>query len=711
MSRDLCEHCALPLGRWPYRGEAGGETRHYCCYGCFIGWQASNGGGDDAVAAGYLIRLGVGGFLAMNIMLFSLMIYTGTLDTDAGLRDLFHGILWLLATPVVVILGAPFLIESIAEIARGRLPPSLLIVIGAGSAYGFSAIATFAGGDRVYFDTATMVLVLFTLGRFLEANGKARATRSLKPFLEPERAMVVAIENDAAREIPLSDVRPGTVIRVAPGVTIPVDGKVRDGVSEADEAHLTGEARPVLKQPGSPVMAGTTNGEGTLTIRADVAGLDSRWIGICRELRAALARPSRAQRIADQTSQVFVPVVLLIAAATAAYQWPASETGALMSGLAVLVVACPCALGLAAPLATSIAIGDLAAKGILVRSAAALETAGRVRAIAFDKTGTLTLGRPSCTEIVDAATDQGRLLAAAASVASGSGHPISKAVIETARMHSVDWRCARGIAVQPGSGVAGMDGTVEVLLGSERWFRSMDMKVPNALGIAAERLASEGRLLAFVGWNGEARGLIAFDDPVRGEARDVLDWLAREHIAAAVLSGDGSVQTGQLCGALGIDRWRAGLSPEEKQHVLAEIFAGAQPVAMVGDGLNDAPAMAASAVGIAVGRSADLTRETAEIVLPPARLGLLPELLATARRARRTIATNLGWAFGYNAIALGLAASGALQPVMAAALMAGSSLVVVANSVARRAAAGTTQSNKERLEVSDSQSMAIVGPS
>ena len=711
MKQGLCEHCALPLGRWPYQGEAGGETRHFCCYGCFIGWQASNGGGDDAVAAGYLIRLGVGGFLAMNIMLFSLMIYTGSLDTDAELRDLFHLILWLLATPVVIILGAPFLIESAVEMARGRLPPSLLIVIGAGSAYGFSAIATLAGGDRVYFDTATMVLVLFTLGRFLEANGKARATRSLKPFLEPERATVAAVENGTVREIPLSDVQPGMVIQVAPGATIPVDGEVRDGVSETDEAHLTGEARPVLKRPGSPVMAGTMNGEGMLTIRADVAGLDSRWIGICRELRAALARPSRAQRIADQTSQVFVPVVLLIAAVTTAYQWPAGEAGALMAGLAVLVVACPCALGLAAPLATSIAIGDLAGRGILVRSASALETVGRIRGLAFDKTGTLTLGRPSCVEIFGETIDQFQLIAAAASVASGSRHPLSRAVIEVAGDRNVDWRCARDIVVRPGSGVAGMDGMTEVLLGSERWFRDRGIIIPKALETAAGRQASRGHLLTFVGWNGSARGLFAFDDPVQRQARDVLSWLARERIATAVVSGDGLAQTERLCRSLGIETWRSDLSPEEKQEALARIFARARPVAMVGDGLNDAPAMAASAVGIAVGRSADLTRETAEVVLPQARLGLLPDLIGTARRARRTIATNLGWAFGYNAIALGLAASGALRPVMAAALMAGSSLVVVANSVARRQSAPTAQLKKKGPAVSDSQSMAVVGPS
>lgn len=683
MSEGLCEHCSLPLGSWPYEGGGQGEVRNFCCYGCFIGWQAAHGGGDEATAAGFLIRLGIGGFLAMNIMLFSLVLYSGTLDAEIVLKQVIHWILWGLATPVLLILGGPFMVETAKELVRGRLSPSFLIVLGATAAYVYSVIAIFAGSDRVYFDTATMVLVLFTLGRFLEAHGRARATRSQRPFLEPERATATVMRDGAKQELPLSEVETGMMVCIGPGARILIDGEVRDGISEASEALMTGEARPVPKQPGASVLAGTINGEGTLLVEASVAALDSRWIGICRDLRLALSKPSRAQRIADQAARIFVPLVVALAAVTATYHWPLGATDALMAGLAVLVVACPCALGLAAPLATSIAIGDLARRGILIRSAGALETLGRVEKLALDKTGTLTAGHPRCVSVVGDDVSAESLLIAAASVATRSPHPLAHAVVEAAEDRGMSIQAARDTETVPGMGVLGLHEGAPVFLGNRRWLAELGIATPQVLEDAADSLASEGRMLSFVAWGGETHGLFAFEDPIHSEAAPLLSWLQQVGITTTVLSGDGALQTERLCRSLGIKSWSAELSPEEKRQALHQHASERRPVAMVGDGLNDAPAMTAAAVGIAVGRSADLARETADAVLPRGGLGLLPQLITTARRSNAAISTNLAWAFGYNAIALALAASGSLQPVAAAALMAGSSLFVVGNSIVR----------------------------
>ncbi len=683
MSEGLCEHCSLPLGSWPYEGEGQGEVREFCCYGCFIGWQAAHGGGEEATAAGFLIRLGIGGFLAMNIMLFSLVLYSGTLDAEIVLKQVVHWILFALATPVLLILGWPFMVETGKDLVHGRLSPSFLIVLGGSAAYFYSAIATFSGSDRVYFDTATMVLVLFTLGRFLEAHGRARATRSLRPFLEPESAMATVVCDGAKSELPLSEVEPGMTVCIEPGARILIDGKVHEGVSEAGEALMTGEARPVPKRPGVQVLAGTINGEGTLVVEAAVAGLESRWIGICRDLRLALSQPSRAQRIADRAARIFVPLVVALAAITTTYHWSLGATDALMAGLAVLVVACPCALGLAAPLATSMAIGDLARRGILVRSAGALETLGRVGMLALDKTGTLTAGQPRCVSVVGDDNEAEYLLIAAASVATRSQHPLARAVVDAAEDRGVDIKAAQDIETVPGMGARGLYEGEPVFLGSRRWLIDFGIAVPHELDTQAKAFASEGRMISFVAWSGKARGLFAFDDPIHTEAVSLLSWLQHIGITTTVLSGDGPLQTERLCRSLGIGSWSAELSPEEKRQALERLWSERRPVAMVGDGLNDAPAMTASAVGIAVGRSADLAREIAEAVLPQGGLGLLPQLITTARKSKTAISTNLAWAFGYNAIALALAASGSLQPVVAAALMAGSSLFVVGNSIFR----------------------------
>lgn len=681
----FCDHCHLPLGQWPHAGEAEGATGQFCCYGCFIGWQTAHGGGDDAVAAAFLIRLGLGAFLAMNIMLFSLLLYSGALDgIDTGLRPYIHILLWVLATPVLTVLGGPFFKEAFTELLRGRLAPSLLIVIGTSAAYAYSAIATLQGADRIYFDTVTMVLVFFTLGRYLEASGRARAARSLQPLLEAEHQLVRCHVEGQDMMCRLAAVTRGTLVRIWPGERIPVDGVVVEGVSQTEEAMLTGESRPVAKLPGSPVLAGSINGDGDLLIEASADGLESRWIAICCDVRAALSRPTQAQRVAEKVAQVFIPLVILIAAATVWTNWQLGAGDmAFLSGLAVLVVACPCALGLAAPLATSLAVAHLTRNGVLIRSGAVLETLAGIRAVAFDKTGTLTQSNIRYHEMASAQAKSDTVFRYAAAIASHSHHPLSRALCNEASRKGHSAMQASSVQIVTGKGAKGTVRGQCVLVGSRRWLEAEGLRFPSKLEKTAGDAAVNGRMLVFAGWGEHIRGVFAFDDAVHPQAKALIGTLKQQGLKPLVLSGDGETQTERLCTEIGVDQWHGELLPGDKQNLLKQIANELGPVAMVGDGVNDAPAMTQAAIGIAVGEGTGIARETAGIVLPPGGIAQLPELLETARRTKRTIVANLAWAFGYNGIAVVLATLGLLQPVIAAALMAGSSLFVVVNTIAK----------------------------
>ena len=683
-----CEHCGLSIGKWSHVAEIEGDENTFCCYGCFVGWQASRGGGDDSSAVGFLIRLGVGAFLTMNIMLISLLLYTGALDgLHADLKPYAHGILWALATPAIVVLGGPFFKESAQGIAERRLVPSMLIVLGTSAAYTYSAVATLLGWDRVYFDTAAMVLVLFTLGHYLEANNRARAVRSLKPMMEAERQRVNHLLDGARHEIKIADVVPGMIIQVEPGERIPVDGIVTQGISQAQEATLTGEPHPIEKTAGSRVLAGSINGDHTLLIETNTSGLDSNWIAICRDVRDALTQPTHLQRIAEKTAVVFVPLVLIVAGLTVWLHLHKGNDGgvALLAGMAVLVVACPCALGLAAPLATSIALSRLVETGILLRNGAVLETVASLRSVALDKTGTLTTGQITCTDIVtsDPAIDSAEVLQRAAALAQSSMHPLSLSVLREISKRELSFEPANEARVIPGMGIKGTcDGDMHYL-GNERWLRNETVPIVHTIIDAAEDAATRGKMVTFVAWGGVCRCLLVFDVPQHPQSGTTVNALQGSHIDVAVLTGDGQVQARQFCQSIGVSDCFAELTPNEKKDIVVSWSERKGPIAMVGDGLNDALALTAADVGIAVGTATDLTRETADVVLHTDDVSSLLPLISVAKITRQTIITNLFWAFGYNSIAIAFAVAGWLLPVIAALLMAGSSLIVVANTMFR----------------------------
>jgi P-type Cu2+ transporter len=674
-----CAHCELPIGRWGRCRELSGHALWFCCHGCALAYQVRHGERDEPEAAAWLIRLGVAGFLVMNIMLLSLLGYTGGFSgSDAGLRQPVNVLLWVLATPLLLIAGGPFFAAAWQAGKRGGITTDTLVAVGVAAAYGYSAWAVLRGADEVYFDTVSMVLILFTLGRYLEAQGRLRAMRSLVPMLQAQRAEVRVVQSTADGDgetlRPVTQLRAGELVRVLPGERIAVDGIVVAGRSACDESVLTGRPGLQPKAAGAVVRSGSLNGEGPLWIRATVAGHSTRWIHIGRLVREALAAKSLAGSVVDRAAALFLPAVLLLAAGTATY-W-SSRLGAsqgLLAGLAVLVVACPCSLGLAAAMAHAIAIGAAAQRGLLVRGGGVLERLATLRGVAFDKTGTLT---QATLEPVSLATDGASevdVLRRASALAQASDHPAARGVLQMAPRNDRGDARAQDTLVRAGAGVRGLVDGQGCAIGSAAWMTECGYRLEPALA----RQLPGGCTPLFVGWEGCVRGLIALRAVPLPEAAGVIAELRARGLEVWLLSGDEPAACAELAARLGIAHWQGALSPEDKTRRLQRESARAGAFAMVGDGLNDGPVLAAAAVGIAVGDATDLAKESADVVLPRGALDALPWLLQHAQQVRRAVRDNLAWAFGYNAVALGLAASGLLQPVIAAALMAGSSLLVV----------------------------------
>lgn len=677
----LCSHCSLPIGLRPMERRINGEACAFCCYGCCIAFQVKSGRHEEWEAAWLLIQLGVGGFLSMNIMMFSLLLYSDAFTgVDAGVLPWIHLLLWIFATPAVVILGGPYLREMWLNGIQGRVTSSALIVLGVAAAYLYSAFAVFEGSTHVYFDTAVMVLMLFTVGRYLEAVGRARAARDLEPLMAAESESATVVDGAAEIRRPVREVTAGVLVRVRPGERIPVDGVVVEGESNTDEAVITGESRQVTKGAGSTVIAGSINIDGPLLIQSSGDGTATRWAQICRSVREALGRRSPTQRLADRVVGVSVPLVLALGGLTIVY-WAQSLPfdRALLIGLSVLVVACPCAAGLAAPMATSLGIGQLARHGCLVRDPGVLETLAHVRFLAFDKTGTLTAGKARLVGINRDGVGIDDVLARAAGLGRHSEHGLALAIAAAAAARGITPLATGNVRTVPGRGIRGSANGEPVAAGSMRLMNDLGWPLPSTL-IERSREAS-GHSLVYIGWGERVRAVLSLDDSPLPEAQSTIAALRERGLDVALLTGDVAPAAERIAAMVGIKAVQAGLSPEAKREALGRLRHGHDVVAMVGDGLNDGPVLAAADVGIAVGSATDLARETAAIVLPADGLWMLPWVVDVARAVRRTILTNLMWAFGYNLVALTFAALGLLQPILAAGVMAGSSILVVMNSL------------------------------
>jgi cation-transporting ATPase V/Cu+-exporting ATPase len=600
--------------------------------------------------------------------------------------------LFAVATLVQFGIGWPFLREAARRARRGTANMDTLIAVGTLAAYGFSVAQLLTGGMELYFETAILLIAFLTLGRYLEARARGRAGQAIRALLELGAKQARVLRDGVEVLVPVEQVTVGDLLRIRPGEKIPVDGEVLDGASAVDESMLTGESVPVDKAAGDRVAGATVNTSGVMTVQATAVGADTALAQIVRLVEQAQAGKGELQRLADRISAVFVPLVMAVAALTFA-GWAVlggDPVKGLIAGVAVLIIACPCALGLATPTAIMVGTGRGAELGILIKSVEVLERIRRITTVVVDKTGTLTRGQMALTDVVPGQGVQAEeLLRLAGAVEADSEHPIGAAVAAAARQQG-DLPAADGFQAVAGQGVraevaAGAGGpTVTVWVGRRKLAADAGLLVPQVLEAAADRLEQEGRTAVLVGWQGEARGVLAVADTLKDGAADLVGRLHGMGLEVAMLTGDNQATAQAIAAAVGVDRVLAEVLPADKVGEIARLQAEGKVVAMVGDGVNDAPALVQADLGIAVGTGTDVAIQASDLTLLRGDLDGVAAAIALSRRTYRTITQNLSWAFGYNIAAIPLAAAGLLSPVIAGAAMALSSVSVVANSLRLR---------------------------
>lgn len=595
---------------------------------------------------------------------------------------------WALATPVQFWLGARFYRAGWQSALAGTGSMDLLVAIGTSAAYGLSVYALLdnpQGMPNLYFEASAVVITLVLLGKWLEHRAKRQTTAAIRALqaLRPESARVrrAGIE----RDVPVSSVQLDDLVVIRPGERIPVDGEVIEGASHVDESLITGESLPVSREAGQRVTGGAVNGEGVLLVRTTAVGAESTLARIIRLVETAQGNKAPIQRLVDRVTAVFVPVVLLLALATL-LAWglmTGDWSRAILNAVAVLVIACPCALGLATPAAIMAGTGVAARHGILIKDAEALEIAHRIDTVAFDKTGTLTEGRPRLVSAHPASGMPSELLSISAALQAHSEHPLAQAVIDAAQQASTAPKRARDVRVLPGRGITGVVEGIAYELGSTRLLqeRSIDLAVLDAHRGVLER---EGRTLSWLARITEPAalvGLLAFSDAPKARAPEAARRLREQGIRTVMITGDLRAAASIVARDLGIDELRAEVLPADKAEVIASLRGQGRQVAMVGDGINDAPALAAADVGIAMATGTDVAMQAASITLMRGDPALVADALDISRHTYRKIRQNLFWAFAYNAAGIPLAALGLLSPVVAGAAMALSSVSVLANAL------------------------------
>jgi Cu+-exporting ATPase len=575
-----------------------------------------------------------------------------------------------------------------------------LVSLGTLAAWGWSVAALLAtrpgqpapgepGGTHVYFEVAANIVVLILFGRWLEQRARRRSGQALRRLLELGSATAMVLRDDGTEvAVPVEQVAVGDRFVVRPGQKVATDGVVEEGRSSVDRSLLTGESVPVGAGPGDEVIGATVNLEGRLVVRATRVGADTALAQIVRLVEAAQGSKAPVQRLADRVAGVFVPVVLGIAALTFA-GWlvtghPAAE--AVSAAVAVLIVACPCSLGLATPTAVMVGTGRGAQLGILIRGAEVLEQAGRATTALLDKTGTLTTGRMALVEVAaDDGVDPDELLALVAGVEDASEHPVARAVAEGARERGLALAPVEAFTSLPGQGAAGRVGGRELLVGSAGLLAGRGWAVPERVKAAADAARAAGRTAVVAGWDGRARGLLAVADQVKPGARAAVDRLRALGLETVLLTGDHRATATTVAAELGIATVAAELRPDGKVAEVARRQRAGQVVAMVGDGVNDAPALAQADVGVALGGGTDVAVEASDLTLVGGDPGGVADAVALSRETYATIKQNLFWSFAYNVAAIPLAASGRLHPMVAAAAMSLSSVFVVGCSLQLRA--------------------------
>lgn len=674
-----CAHCSLPLPVRPQRQQEGDRTLLFCCVGCLFVYRVIGSAGEGGRADWFLAKLGLAALLSGNVMMFQSLLYFWPLEQLGP--EVLRTSSWIMlgcSIAVYALLGVSLLRIAGRAALRGHLSLESLIGFGALAAIGFSAVETFRGGHRLYYDSGTMLLVIVSFGHYLEAESRRKALAALTPAVACSRRTARVLRGAVMLTISPEQLRAGDRVEVRGGEEIPADGRIEEGSADVHECSLTGEWRPRLVGPGDLVFAGSTAIDGALTVVAsgDTETLSQRverWVSEARAVKAPI------EAIVDRVVSVFIPAVVAVALASLLAWGVAGHWGrGLQAALSVLVIACPCALGIATPLATTMALWVATTRGSLVRSGAAFEALARVRAFAFDKTGTVTAGRPRFRQFYP---EPGTRIPVAASLEFAAAvelrvdHPFARAIAHHVLLTCYELPQAVDVRIAAGGGAEGIVLGHRVLVGSRTWL--------GLRGIPAAKRAmpdTEGSVVA-VAIDGDLTGEIVLDDPARAEARAAVQALRDRGISCHLLSGDRAAVVARIADEIGCATFGAELAPSDKRAGVEALRRAGKYVAMVGDGVNDAPALAAADAGIAFGPAADLARGTADVTILREDLLEVVRIVDLARRTFRIVKQNLAWAFGYNSVGIAIAAFGYLRPVVAAAAMVLSSVFVVANSM------------------------------
>ena len=694
--RRTCDYCGLPVaGRlWKPSHSDASSTASFCCLGCRIAAAVVREQGEAEVPRAMLTRLGLGLFFSMSVMIFTFALWSYDvyqIDDESAASGAFVGLLrylvLLFSLPVLLLLGVPLAENAVRNLRQGVPTTDLLLLTGVVAALAYSASSVFRGEGPVYFETACMILLFVTLGRWLEASGRVKATAALDRLEKLTPETVHRVVEGTPRDAPLAEVRCGDELEVRPGERFPCDAELRMGATSVDEHLFTGESWPVVKQPGDPVSGGTLNLDGCIRVTVTALpheGALRRMLDAVREARGAKAS---YQQLADRVAKWFFPIVSIVAVATLGLHAAAGDwQRGLLAALSVVLIACPCALGIATPLAMWVALARAAERQVLFRSGAVLEQLADVSVFCFDKTGTLTSGTASVSRIeIEPDTPRQEVLARAGVLAGSTNHPLGQAVSnvvesvgtppETLRPRTVQ---GRGVSGQwPGESDATLLGSHQFLVEETGWY------VPTSLDRVIDEALTDGDPLTLVGWDGLVRGVFVFREELRPEAAIAVDALHGLGQECVILTGDHAARGQVLADELGV-RVEAGLLPQQKVEQVRQIGGEYGRVAMVGDGINDVAGLEAADVGIAMGCGADVTRDAAAMCLLTNDLTRLPWSIELARRTVATVRNNLVWAFGYNSIGVVVAACGWLHPALAAVLMLVSSVAVTANSLRLR---------------------------
>ncbi|MCP4309270.1 MAG: copper-translocating P-type ATPase [bacterium] len=606
------------------------------------------------------------------------------MDTDA--MDMDGGttwpdvVIWLLVTPVVFVFGWQFHRTAFLRLRSGGANMDTLISMGTLAAYTYSVWAFFAG-EPVFFETAAWIITFILLGRFFEARSKRRASSAITRLLELGAKEARVLRDGAEVTVPIDQVAPGDHMVIRPGEKVPTDGKLLEGRSSFDEAMLSGESKPVDKSPGDEVFGATINQHGMIVIEATRVGSDTALAQIVHLVEDAQTSKAPIQRLADRISGVFVPVVLLIATATLV-GWllvTGDVPKAVQTAVAVLIIACPCALGLATPTAIMVGSGRGAELGILFKNAEIFERTRAVTTVVFDKTGTLTRGAMTLSRVVTG--NEPNTLHLVGSVESANEHPIARAVALGAEEGGAELVLPTDFENLPGRGARGTVDGLEVAVGSTKLMAKLGLLVPARYENALEEMELAGETAFLAGWDGEVRAVLAVADTVRESSARAIASLQAKGLATGMLTGDNHRTAETIAGQIGIDRVMAEVLPGDKAAEISRLQSEGEQVAFVGDGVNDAPALVQADLGMAIGTGTDVAIEAGDVVLMNGDPELAVTALSLAARTFEVIRQNLFWAFAYNTAAIPLAAAGLLHPMIAASAMAMSSVSVVGNSL------------------------------